>query len=189
MKSSELYLTFTRYLSLVLLALPNLFIFYFIFTPLTYFTTLWYLSKYYAPNLTDYGIEGSFFVIQTLAGREIYATIVSACVAGAAYYLLVILNLTTPMSIAKRVGSLFFLLGAFFILNTAGIIYFISVIIQDDFNFFDAAHTSTWYFGSTIFVILLWFATVLIFRIKTIPVYTDFKKIFNEILGKHKDLD
>jgi len=177
MNNKYLLTIFLRYIILALIALPNLFLFYFIFTPLTYFPALWFLKYFYAENLLWYDVEGSFFVVKTLAGLTYYPTIIPACVAGAAYYLLTILNLTTPMDFSKRIKSLLFLLGAFLIFNTARIIYFITLIIKDNFNFFDIAHTATWYFGSTILVILLWFINVLIFKIKTIPIFTDLKTL------------
>tara|TARA_Y100000034_G_C6743453_1_gene330051 strand:+ start:148 stop:711 length:564 start_codon:yes stop_codon:yes gene_type:complete len=177
MKNKELFSIFIRYIILVLIALPNLFLFYFIFTPLTYFPALWFLKYFYLENLLWYDVDGSFFVVKTLAGLTYYPSIIPACVAGAAYYLLTILNLTTPMKISTRIKSLIFILSAFLIFNTVRILYFITLIIKDDFNFFDIAHTATWYFGSTVFVIILWFANVLIFKIKTIPIYTDLRKI------------
>lgn len=177
MNNKSLFSLFIRYITLVLIALPNLFLFYFIFTPLTYFPALWFLKTFYLENLLWYDVEGSFFVVKTLAGLTYYPTIIPACVAGAAYYLLTILNLTTPMKTSTRIKSLIFILGAFLVFNTARITYFITLIIKDNFNFFDIAHSATWYFGSTIFVIILWFANVLIFKIKTIPVYTDLRNL------------
>ncbi len=187
MNAKSLIFLFSRYIILVALALGNLFIFYFIFTPLTYFTSLWFLKIFYAGNLAygsgGFAIDaGNLIAITSVTGRSIFATIIPACVAGAAYYLLTILNLSTPMKFSKRIMSLIFLLGVFLIFNTIRIIIFLIVLIKGNTNFFDIAHSASWYFGSTAFVVLIWFANVLIFRIRTIPVFTDLKSLFMEAI-------
>jgi exosortase/archaeosortase family protein len=186
MNNKKLYLLFARYISLLILATANLFIFYYVFQPLTFQAVLLFLKSFYAENLVRFSTQDTFFLLETMKGRFYTASIIPACVAGAAYYLLTILNLTTPMKISKRIWSFVFLFCAFFLVNTLRISYFIVLIIDDSFNFFDTAHVATWYFGSTIFVIILWFANVLIFRIKTIPVYTDLKRLFLAAKRKHK---
>ena len=185
MNSKSSIFLFTRYVLLVALALGNLFIFYLVFTPLTYFSALWFIKIFYAENLLyavgGFNIDaGNLITLSSISGRVIFATIIPACVAGAAYYLLTILNLSTPMKLSKRIKSLIFLLGVFLIFNTIRIVIFVILIIKEDFNFFDVAHSASWYFGSTVFVIILWFANVLIFHIKDIPVYTDLKNLFKE---------
>jgi len=115
--------------------------------------------------------------------KGFYATIIPACVAGAAYYFLLILNLTTPMGLKKRIGSILFLFSTFLFLNILRIIIF-AAIISEDFQYFNQAHTFTWYFGSTLLVILIWFTNVKIFKIKDIPVYTDIKSIWKDVFRK-----
>ena len=82
-----------RYFILFLLAIPNLFIFYFLFTPLTVYAVYFLLSFIYEVSLVGTNIlVEKFFPIE----------IVRACVAGSAYYLLTILNLSTPNLKIKR---------------------------------------------------------------------------------------
>jgi exosortase/archaeosortase family protein len=123
---------------------------------------------------------GNLISLVSINGRTINANIIPACIAGAAYYLLTIFNLTTPMKVYKRIGSLFFILGIFFLLNTTRIIIFMIILINGNINFFDIAHSTSWYFGSTVLIILIWFANVLIFRIRAFPVYTDLKNLLKE---------
>jgi len=108
------------------------------------------------------------------------AAIVPACVAGAAYYFLLILNLTTPMPLSKRLKTILFSLLIFYLINTIRIILF-AILFFKGFKFFDLTHTLSWYFGSTILVIAIWFLTIWLFKIQNIPIYTDFKNMLSDI--------
>jgi hypothetical protein len=103
--------------------------------------------------------------------------LVEACIAGAAYFFLLILNLSTPMRLKKRYMSLIFLIFGFLIANILRIAVF-SILYLEKFVYFDFAHASVWYFGSTLFVVALWFINVKIFKIEEIPIYSDFKSLF-----------
>lgn len=164
-----------RYILLVLLALGNLYLFYIIFTPLTVYPVSWILHQAYGAVL----LEGN---VLFLNGH--YVEIITACIAGAAYYLLVILNLTTPMNFRKRLVSLAFLLLAFLILNILRIIAF-AALLESGSLYFNLAHEAVWYFGSTLLVIFIWFANILIFRIRGIPVYSDVMYVINSAFA-HK---
>ena len=84
-----------RYLILVLVAIPNLWLFYLIFTPLTAYPVYWLLSLPYDASILSNNI--------ILINQAISIELVEACIAGAAYYLLLILNLSTPkIKIKKR---------------------------------------------------------------------------------------
>jgi hypothetical protein len=62
-----------------------------------------------------------------------YAEIINACIAGAAYYFLLILNLSTPMEISKRIKSLVFMFLTFLIINILRIIH-LELILRVDTN-------------------------------------------------------
>lgn len=165
-----------RYAILILLSLGNLKIFYLIFTPLTVYPAFWVLKWLYGAQL--------------LIGNQIffsgnYIELVNACIAGSAYYLLIILNLTTPMQIRKRIKSILLILVGFLMINIIRIVVF-AIILRQSFSFFEATHIWTWYLGGTIIVILLWFANAFILGIKGIPVYTDFRGIYKDIKRKKK---
>lgn len=172
MKTEELRDLIPRYIILLLLGFFNLKLFYFIFSPLTVYPVFWIVS------LFD---ENARLLVGNLIFFEgFYAEIISACVAGAAYYLLLILNLTTPMHIIKRIKSLVFLIVVFLFLNIARILFFMGFLAAG-YQYFDLAHNITWYFGSTLLVIIIWFLNVWLFKIKAIPIYTDVKRIFSDV--------
>lgn len=162
MKNNFVYDIFVRYGILILL---GFFIsgIYFIFTPLTVYPVYFFLS------FLDAGTE--LFVQNIILYEGNYAQIIPACVAGAAYYLLAILNLTTPMKIKKRFYSLCFLIGSFLFLNILRIVFFINIL---DSQYFDFTHITFWYFGSTILVAILWFVNVYLFKIEKRPIIEDF---------------
>ena len=174
MKNKETAFLFIRYLILFLIALHGLFIIYFIFTPATIFPSFFVLKEIYGAVLNGNVIS--------FAHGEI--ALVSACIAGSAYYLLLVLNLSTPMEIKKRVKSILFLLVSFLFINIIRIVVF-SYLLYSGFEYFDIAHKAAWYFGSTVMVIILWFINIHIFNIKDIPIYTDFSGLIKETRKKY----
>ena len=133
-----------RYLLLVLLGLGNLYIIYLILTPITIYLIYFALKLASDPILISNTILLNGYSIE----------LIPACIAGAAYYLLFILNLTTPMQLEKRIKSLIFLVFSFLILNIIRIIFFIILVINQ-FQYFDVSHKIVWYFGSTILLVLV----------------------------------
>lgn len=179
MKAKEAYDLVARYVVLGLLGTFNLKLFYLIFTPLTVYPVFWIVSLFTESSTL---LPGN---ILFFSGLPDYVEIIPACIAGAAYYLLIILNLSTPMEIDKRMKSLGFILLTFLVLNVARILIFIG-LLNLGYQYFDIAHSFVWYFGSTILIILIWFLNVWMFKIQGIPVYTDFKRIFGDIINVGK---
>ncbi len=172
MKKKEALNIIFRYLILILLALPGFYIFYVIFTPLTVYSVYFIIKIIYNSNVTL--LKDNVIFLQ-----KVLINIIPACIAGSAYYLLLILNLSTPMQIKKRVKSLSFLIISFLILNIARITIF-AILFAVGFKYFDLAHKFVWYFGSIALVLILWFVNIRIFKIKDIPVFTDMKKLFKD---------
>jgi len=141
-------------------------IFYFIFTPLTVYPVYFILKLFY-PVL----LQGETLIISTAA-----ITLVPACIAGSAYYLLLILNLLTPIKLKTRIKALIFSFLALLILNIIRIVIFSSLYLSN-FAYFDITHWIFWYFLSLLFVFLIWIAEIKIYKIKTTPLYTDLKYI------------
>ena len=165
---------FIRYLILISLALGNLWLFYFIFTPLTVFPTYLIMNLFFDVILIKNVI---------IINNEIPIELIKACIAGSAYYLLLVLNLSTPkIKIDKRIWMIFFAFLTLLAFNILRIV-FLSVIFLEGLPIFVTAHQFFWYFISTIFVVLIWFSEVKIFKIKEIPFYSDFK-----FLHKHSFL-
>ena len=116
-------------------------------------------------------VSGSFILINQLP-----INIIPACVAISAYVLLLILNLTTPMGLKKRFYTLIFSLFALLLLNITRIIILIILLMNSTSNF-EFIHKIFWYGLSIIFVILIWFLTTYLFKIRNIPIYTDIKQL------------
>jgi len=160
---------FFRYLLLIAIGLPDPYLFYLIFTPLTIYPVFSILRVIYPLAFLD----SSFIILNNHS-----ISLIPACIAGAAYYLLLILNLATPMNLKVRIKSLIFMFTSFLFLNILRIVLF-SALFIGGFELFDIAHKTTWYLGSTALVVLIWFSAAYLFKIRTIPAYTDFKTLFS----------
>ncbi len=154
-----------RYFILLIVSVPNLSLFYSVFTPLTIYLTYALLNIFFDSSLTGNIVSFNNFSIE----------LIPSCIAGAAYYLLLILNLSTPgIKFKKRIRLIFLSFIVFLILNVLRI-FFLSLLLFTGSNFFDLAHEVFWYLLSTIFVIGIWFAEVRLYKIKQIPFYSDIK--------------
>ena len=161
-----------RYSLLIVLAIPNLWLFYAVFTPLTAYPVFALLNLLYDALL----ISGKIILIN----RTIPIELIQACIAGAAYYLLLILNLSTrEIKLKTRVKMIAFSFLAFLLVNILRI-FILSIIAVSGSSFFDLTHIVFWYGLSTIFVVAIWFAEVKLFRIKTIPFYSDIKFLLTQ---------
>ncbi len=173
-KSKALFFVLLRYLCLFILAFIFTTIFYNFFLKLTIYPTNLFLNIFYNSE-----ILGNFIILQSKA-----IEIIPACVAVSAYLLLLIFNLTTPMPPIKRVKSLIFSFASLLLINILRIL-FLAILFVNDYGYFEEIHKLFWYFLSTIFVVGIWFASVGIFKIKAIPVYTDFKTLISSIKLKN----
>ncbi len=157
-----------RYIFLILFGIGNLFIIYFIFTPLTIYPVHWILNLFYKAIFNPFS--------RTIFIGNYQIELINACIAGAAYYLLLILNLSTKMASKQRVYSLIYSILALLALNIARIVI-LSFLLINNFLFFDFTHKLFWYVLSIIFVIAIWFSSVYLFKIKNVPIYSDFKNL------------
>ena len=164
-----------RYLILILAAIPNLAIFYFIFTPLTVYPVYFLLGLFFDVSLLSNVINkiiliNGFFPIE----------LIEACIAGSAYYLLLILNLSTPgLKLKTRIYAIVFSFVFFLIINILRI-FVLSLVAVSGSSFFGITHKVFWYLISTLFVVGIWFAEVKLFKIKEIPIYSDLKNLYNK---------
>lgn len=165
----RVYSLLLRYIILLLLGL-NLNIFYIVFVPLTIYPVFWLLSMFFQASLSG----------NTIIFNGVSIILIDACISGAAYFLLLILNLTTPMPFKKRVFSIIFSFILFLIINVFRIFVF-SLLLVKSFSLFNFFHLLVWYFFSGIAIFLIWILTVRIFKIKEIPAYSDFKFLFKQI--------
>ncbi|MDP3026479.1 MAG: pacearchaeosortase [Nanoarchaeota archaeon] len=150
---------------------------YNILTPLTVYSVGFLLKLFY-----QISISGDIIAIFP----HTIIQIIAPCVAGSAYLLLLILNLTLPMKLKTRVYSILFSTALLFILNILRI-FFLAVLLVNNSQFFGFTHKLFWYVLSTVFVVGIWFLTAFLFRIREIPVYSDIKHLIADIkANKHK---
>lgn len=168
-QAKEMSFMFFRYLFLLLIAIDNLFIIYAVVSPITIYLSFFLIKAVYAGA----SLAGSTVLISNSA-----ISLIPACIAGAAYYFLLILNFAVPMPLKTRVKSLAFLLLSFLLLNVIRIFIFSMLFVQG-FSYFSVSHAIVWHLGSTILLVILWFASVKLFKITEIPVYSDVKNILN----------
>ncbi|MGV8151660.1 MAG: pacearchaeosortase [Candidatus Nanoarchaeia archaeon] len=171
--NNEVFIFF-RYIVLLLLmfSLPYI---YAIATPLTVSSTAFFLNIFYK----DVVYSQEIITVNNCPKIEI----IDSCVAGSAYLLLLMLNLSVPMNAKKRFFSLLFSVFSLFLLNLSRIVL-LSVFFINKYAFYDFTHKIFWYFLSTFFVVGIWFLTAFIFKIKEIPLYSDLI-VFIKNIKKH----
>lgn len=175
-KNGFIYSIFIRYFILVITAIPNFWIFYLIFTPLTIYPCHFILKLFFGAAL----VGNAIFIGNNLAPIEI----INACVAGSAYYLLLIFNLSIPkINFSKRLKMIGFAFLSFLIVNILRIVILSAILVLKP-DIFDITHKITWYIGSIVLVIGIWFIEVKEFEIKGIPFYSDIKSILKYIKFK-----
>ena len=155
-----------RYFLIIISAVPNFWIFYLIFTPLTV-----YISYFIFQIFFDANILRNIIILNNSVPIEL----IESCIAGAAYYLLFVLNMSVPnIKIKKRLLMILFSFSALLIVNSLRI-FFLGAVFLNGFSIFVLAHKLMWYFVSTAFIVIIWFSEVKIFGIKEIPFYSDIK--------------
>ena len=154
-----------RYLILILSAISGFWIFYLVLTPLTVYPVYLILNLF---------LDAILIKNVIIINNEIPIEIIKACVAASAYYLLFILNLSTPkIKIKTRIKMILAAFATLLFFNISRIVI-LSMIFLQGLPIFVAAHQLFWYFLSTIFVVIIWFSQVKIFKIREIPFYSDF---------------
>ncbi|MFA5176221.1 MAG: pacearchaeosortase [Candidatus Nanoarchaeia archaeon] len=165
---------YSIFLRCILIFLP-ISVFYFIFSPLTIYPVYYILSI----------IKQVTLLGNTLFINSYNIEIINACIAGSAYYLLYILILFTK-DIKFKTRILMFLLGSLSILvmNILRILILIFVLIKFGTNYFESIHIIFWKLVSGVYVAFVWIFLVLMFKIKSIPIYSDLKELYNKSLFK-----
>lgn len=154
---------FLRYLSIIILGLGNLYIIYKILTPLTLHATNFSL-KIFTPTLL---IENIIQFNQSLI------EIAPPCVAGSAFYLLLVLLLSTAnIKPEVRLKAVLTAIATLFVLNITRILILASIISTPSF---ETIHWIFWHIVSTIFVVATYIATIKLYKIKSAPFITDIK--------------
>ena len=143
---------FIRYILILLFGLGNLTVFYNIFKPITIRAVYLILGMISETILIQNYIIFNSHIIE----------IIPACVAGAAYYLLLILILATPdIDLLKRLKIILISFTVLFIFNILRIILLVFTL---DTIYFESIHFVFWYVISTLFVFATWIIIIKIFN-------------------------
>jgi len=154
----------SRYSILIISGILNTTIFYLLFTLTTIYPVYFLLKIFF-----DVSLSSSILLIN----NSFPINLIGPCIAASAYYLLLILNLSTPnIKIGKRIGILFFSFLSLLLVNILRI-FSLSVLFVSGTSFFDLAHKAFWYVGSVLFVVGIWFLSVKLFKIEKVPFYSD----------------
>jgi exosortase/archaeosortase family protein len=159
-------------IAVLALAFP---IFYIIFKPLTVFPVYFLLKAFY-----DVSLSG----LENLTVNGVGISIIDACVAGSAYVLLFLLNaLTRDIGFRKRIALFVFDSLCLLVLNIVRLVVLISLFVNGSAAF-DFTHKLFWYGLSTVFVVAIWFFSVWMFKIKTIPFISDIRFLLQQKVKK-----
>jgi len=155
-----------RYIILIFVGIFSTNIFYIVFTFVTVYPVYFLLKLFF-----DVSINSTNLLINNISP----ISIIGPCIAGSAYYLLLILNLSAPeIKLKRRLSMLLFSFSSLLIINILRI-FILSILFVSGISFFDFAHKAFWYVGSIVFVVLIWFLGVKLFKIESIPFYSDIK--------------
>jgi len=143
-------------------------ILYPIISPLTFYAS-YYSLFFLNPVLTS---------STTFAIGEYSLRFVPACAAASAYLLLIVLISLVDLRLKKAVKV--FLVGSLliFIANLIRIDILVFIWIKYGSSLFNTLHMFFWRVLASLYVVVLWLLLSKWFKIKDIPIYSDFKRIF-----------
>lgn len=169
-KKRALFNLILRYILLLFLVILIYFFNFFdnLLLVFTIYPSSWLLGLFYSSAVYKSIIFVNSYAIE----------LIPACIAVSAYVLLLILNLTISMNIERRVKTLLFSFLCLLLFNISRIFIF-SLLLVNNYAYFEELHAFFWYFLSIALVVIIWFLTANIFKIKGIPVYNDFKYLKN----------
>jgi len=166
--SKNLINLFSRYLVILLLGLGNLYIFYKVLTiPTVHVLNLLIsLSK-------ETLVMGNIIYVKDTFFNTTAIEIIPACVAGSAFYLLLALIFTTSkIKPSKRASIIISSVITLFVLNILRMLILVGI---KDITSFETVHWIFWNLVSVVLVVGIWIYMVKRHRIKSVPVYSDFK--------------
>ncbi|MBT6690130.1 pacearchaeosortase [archaeon] len=154
---------FMRYIAIIAIGLGNLYILYKVLTPLTIHATNSILSLF-----TRTSLAGNIIHI-----RNAIIEIAPPCVAASAFFLLIALILSTSNIKPKtRAYAILAATATLFTLNITRILLLIPFIGQP---YFETLHWIFWHLISIVLVLVTYLTIIKTYKIKSIPVYSDFK--------------
>jgi exosortase/archaeosortase family protein len=169
MDKKGILLLVLRY-AIIIAAIFALPFFYGILRPITTYLSYILISLFYESQ-----ISGNFIYVHGIS-----IEIIDACVAGIAYFLLLVLNLSTRLIGPWKRVLLFLFTSLVFLIVNALRVFLMGILLVKQSAWFDLTHIIFWYTLSIVFVFLIWILAIRVFRIREIPVYSDIKEIFRK---------
>ena len=154
-----------------------------VFEKVTFDTVYSFLDKSGAePQEGRFGVRYAISIL----GGEATVNIVKYCVTASAYYLLALLCIIT-MGISLWKRFLMFLIGSALIfgMNIARIVILIIILLNNE-GMFEAAHFTLGLLLSVGYVILVWVLLSFLFKVKTIPFYSDIRFLTKAMFKKER---
>ena len=143
---------------------------YWIFSPWTLHSTYWILNLVY-----DVVLEGNLITFDSVT-----FALIPACTAATAYLLLTMLILVTRgIKLLTRIKIWIYGCLLILVFNTLRIFLLIWIYVTFGQNYFDALHLVFWHVISTVVVVLIWIGLTKKYKVKGIPIYSDFKYIIS----------
>ncbi len=145
-------------------------VFYLIFSTWTLHSTYWILNLVY-----DVVLEGNLITFDSVT-----FALIPACTAATAYLLLTMLILVTRgIKLLTRIKIWIYGCLLILVFNTLRIFLLIWIYVTFGQNYFDALHLVFWHVISTVVVVLIWIGLTKKYKVKGIPIYSDFKYIIS----------
>lgn len=111
--------------------------------------------------------------------------IVEACIATLAYIFLFWLTiLTKDLTIKNRIQIILTGFGLLYIINLARMTFMVDIALLFGWEIFNKIHLIIYQVISGIYVAFIWIFLVYLFNIKSIPVYSDLKELYNKSIFK-----
>ena len=158
-------------------------IFYFLFLPLTLYTSYLFVLPL-NPSIQH----------NALQIKDTVFVFVEACIASAAYWLLwVLVLLLKDVDLKKRIKLILTCFSLFFAMNVFRIVLLVYLDHYYGRAAFDLVHLTFWKFVSGVYVAFVWIFAVKIHKVHAIPLYDDLNYIYKKSLfkrlrsGKPKD--
>lgn len=143
-------------------------VFSMLFTQVTIYT-VYYLLHYFNPIMIS-----NLLIVKTSKFE-----FVDACIVPYAYYFFWVLCLFTKDIILKtRIKMIVYGFAMIFVMNILRIIFVIWLDINYGLIWFNIIHMFIWHFISGVYVALVWIILVKIYKIKSIPFYSDIKELY-----------
>lgn len=150
-------------------------LFYSFLGPITLYGSYFLTGLFYKASLNGEILQVSGFDLK----------FIPACAAVSAYILLVILILLTK-GIGFKKGIIMLLIGALMIYsaNLIRIEILIWLLVNKGIDYFKTLHLFFWKILASIYVAIVWIFLTKVFKIKTIPFYSDFVFLYKKLRKK-----